>query len=161
MRKLLAVVAVAGLLFAACGTGQETLVSPAGADGTATSGINVSGQGKVTGKPDTLSVTLGISLLRPTVDAATGDPACRLGHHDDAGGGNPSATPSLTAGRAGSGHASSLPAQTVGHRGKDIGLDRRTGQRASIALSSSAQDQRQRFPSSSPPAASLPAALRQ
>jgi uncharacterized protein len=75
MRKLLALVAVGALLFAACGSGEESLVSPAGADGSITSGINVSGQGKVTGKPDTLTVSLGVSLLRPTVDAATADAA--------------------------------------------------------------------------------------
>ena len=75
MRKLLALVAAGALLFAACGSGEESLVSPAGADGSITSGINVSGQGKVTGKPDTLTVNLGISLLRPSVDAATADAA--------------------------------------------------------------------------------------
>ncbi len=75
MRKLLALVAAGALLFAACGSGEESLVSPAGADGSITSGINVSGQGKVTGKPDTLTVSLGVSLLRPTVDAATADAA--------------------------------------------------------------------------------------
>jgi uncharacterized protein YggE len=75
MRKLLALVAAGALLLAACGSGEESLVSPAGADGTATSGINVSGQGKVTGKPDTLTVSLGVSLLRPTVDVATADAA--------------------------------------------------------------------------------------
>jgi len=80
MRKLLALVAlvaVGALLLAACGSGEETLVSPAGADGTSTSGINVSGQGKVTGKPDTMTVSLGISLLRPTVDAATAEAAAK------------------------------------------------------------------------------------
>jgi hypothetical protein len=75
MRKLLALVAAGALLFAACGSGEESLVSPAGADGSITSGINVSGQGKVTGKPDTLTVNLGISLLRPSVDTATADAA--------------------------------------------------------------------------------------
>jgi uncharacterized protein YggE len=78
MRKqlaLVALVAVAALLVAACGSGEETLVSPAGADGSITSGINVSGQGKVTGKPDVLTVSLGVSVLRPTVDRATADGA--------------------------------------------------------------------------------------
>lgn len=75
MRKLLALVAAGALLFAACGSGEGSLVSPAGADGSITSGINVSGQGKVTGKPDTMTVSLGISLLRPTVDAATAEAA--------------------------------------------------------------------------------------
>src|SRR4030042_1433221 len=43
-------------------------------DGT-TSGINVTGQGKVTGQPDVLKVILGVSVLRPTVDQATADAA--------------------------------------------------------------------------------------
>ncbi len=80
MRKrlaLLALVAVGALVLAACGSGEESLVSPAGADGSITNGINVSGQGKVTGKPDTLSVNLGVSLLRPTVDQATADAAAK------------------------------------------------------------------------------------
>ena len=77
MRKLLALVAAGALLFAACGSGEESLVSPAGTDGSITSGINVSGQGKVTGKPDTMTVSLGISLLRPTVDAATAEAAAK------------------------------------------------------------------------------------
>jgi hypothetical protein len=75
MRKLLALVAAGALLLAACGSGEESLVSPAGADGNITNGINVSGQGKVTGKPDTLAISLGVSVLRPTVDRATADAA--------------------------------------------------------------------------------------
>jgi len=77
MRKLLALVALGAVLLAACGSGEESLVSPAGADGSIANGINVSGQGKVTGKPDTLTVNLGISLLRPTVDQATADAAAK------------------------------------------------------------------------------------
>jgi len=75
MRKVLMLVAAGALLLAACGSGEESLVTPAGSDGSITSGINVSGQGKVTGKPDTLTVSLGVSVLRPTVDRATGDAA--------------------------------------------------------------------------------------
>ena len=75
MRKLLALVAAGALLLAACGSGEETLVSPGLSDGNPTNGINVTGQGKVTGKPDALSVSLGISVLRPTVDRATADAA--------------------------------------------------------------------------------------
>jgi len=76
MRKLLVLVAAGTLLLAACGSGEGTLVSPVGSDGgTATTGINVTGQGKVTGRPDTLQVTLGVSVLRTTVDQATGDAA--------------------------------------------------------------------------------------
>jgi uncharacterized protein YggE len=75
MRKLLVLVAAGALLLAACGSGEGTLVSPVGSDGSPTSGINVTGQGKVTGRPDTLQVNLGVSVLRPTVDQATGDAA--------------------------------------------------------------------------------------
>ncbi len=75
MRKLLVLVAAGAVLLAACGSGEETLVSPAGSDGSTTSGINVTGQGKVTGQPDVLKVNLGVSVLRPTVDQATGDAA--------------------------------------------------------------------------------------
>jgi uncharacterized protein YggE len=75
MRKLLVLVAAGALLLAACGSGEGTLVSAVGSDGNTTTGINVTGQGKVTGRPDTLQVTLGVSVLRPTVDQATGDAA--------------------------------------------------------------------------------------
>ena len=75
MRKLLVLVAAGALLLAACGSGEGTLVSAVGSDGSTTTGINVTGQGKVTGRPDTLQITLGVSVLRPTVDQATGDAA--------------------------------------------------------------------------------------
>jgi len=75
MRKLLVLVAAGALLLAACGSGEGTLVSAAAGDGSTTSGINVTGQGKVTGQPDVLKVILGVSVLRPTVDQATGDAA--------------------------------------------------------------------------------------
>lgn len=75
MRKLLVLVAAGALLLAACGSGEGTLVSAAAGDGNPARGINVSGQGKVTGKPDVLTLTLGVSVLRPTVDAATADAA--------------------------------------------------------------------------------------
>ena len=75
MRKLLVLVAAGAVLLAACGSGEGTLVSAAATDGSTTSGINVTGQGKVTGQPDVLKVNLGVSVLRPTVDQATGDAA--------------------------------------------------------------------------------------
>ncbi|MBS1195929.1 MAG: hypothetical protein H6R33_649 [Actinobacteria bacterium] len=75
MRKLLLLAATGAVLLAACGSGEGTLVSAAGSDGSTTSGINVTGQGKVTGQPDVLKVNLGVSVLRPTVDQATGDAA--------------------------------------------------------------------------------------
>jgi len=75
MRKLLVLVAAGAVLLAACGSGEGTLVSAAATDGSTTSGINVTGQGKVTGQPDVLKVILGVSVLRPTVDQATADAA--------------------------------------------------------------------------------------
>jgi len=75
MRKLLVLVAAGAVLLAAFGSGEGTLVSAAAGDGSTTSGINVTGQGKVTGQPDVLKVILGVSVLRPTVDQATGDAA--------------------------------------------------------------------------------------
>jgi uncharacterized protein YggE len=73
MRKLLVLVAAGALLLAACGSGESNLSQAGSSDGTG--GINVSGQGTVTGKPDTLTVNLGVSVLRPTVDQATRDAA--------------------------------------------------------------------------------------
>jgi uncharacterized protein YggE len=75
MRKLLALIAAGALLLAACGSGEGAPASQGLSDGNPTNGINVTGEGKVTGKPDTLSVSLGISVLRPTVDRATADAA--------------------------------------------------------------------------------------
>jgi uncharacterized protein YggE len=69
MRRLLVLVAAGALLFGACGSGGSVL---SGGDSSSGSGITVSGQGTVTGTPDTLTVTLGVSVLRATVDEATG-----------------------------------------------------------------------------------------
>jgi uncharacterized protein YggE len=68
-------VAAGALLLAACGSGESNLSQAGSSDGDTTGGINVSGQGTVTGKPDTLTVNLGVSVLRPTVDQATRDAA--------------------------------------------------------------------------------------
>jgi hypothetical protein len=46
-------------------------------DGSATTGINVTGQGRVFGTPDTLNLNLGVSVLRPTVNAATTEAAAK------------------------------------------------------------------------------------
>jgi uncharacterized protein YggE len=75
MRKLLVLVAAGALLLAACGSGESNMSQAGSSDGDTTGGINVSGQGTVTGKPDTLTVNLGVSVLRPTVDQATRDAA--------------------------------------------------------------------------------------
>jgi uncharacterized protein YggE len=72
MRKLIVLGAAAALLLVACGNG--TLEAGSGDNG-AMNGITVSGEGRVTGVPDTLTVTLGVSVLRPSVDQATGDAA--------------------------------------------------------------------------------------
>ncbi|MGD9701781.1 MAG: SIMPL domain-containing protein [Acidimicrobiia bacterium] len=46
-----------------------------GATGSSTSGITVSGVGTVLGRPDTMTVTIGVNVVRPTVSAATTDAA--------------------------------------------------------------------------------------
>jgi uncharacterized protein len=76
MRKLLVLLALSAVVLAACGT--EGSVSGFGAgDGSATNGINVTGQGRVFGAPDTLTLHLGVALVRPTVSAATADAAAK------------------------------------------------------------------------------------
>ncbi len=75
MRKpiLIAAVATLAVVAAACGTPSVT-VQNTGADQNAT-GIAVSGTGEVTGVPDTLTVSIGVSVLRPSVDRAVADAA--------------------------------------------------------------------------------------
>lgn len=76
--RLLVLVAVGGLLVAACGTPEVTVNPVLGeASGGLPPGISVSGQGEVTGTPDTLSMTFGVSVLRPTVSEAVGQAAVR------------------------------------------------------------------------------------
>jgi hypothetical protein len=62
MKKLIALVAVSALALAACGTASTT---------SDTAGISVSGEGRVSGTPDLLTVTLGVAVIRPTVAQAT------------------------------------------------------------------------------------------
>lgn len=76
MRKLLLLAAAAAVALAACGSGEGTVNGFGAGDGTAT-GINVTGRGRVMGVPDTLTLQLGVSVLRPTVDRATADAAAR------------------------------------------------------------------------------------
>lgn len=76
MRKLLVLLVGAMLVLTACATNDGTGSFGAGEGGNSV-GINVTGQGRVTGKPDTLSLTLGVSVLRPSVDAATRDAAAK------------------------------------------------------------------------------------
>jgi uncharacterized protein YggE len=76
--RLLALVAVGGLLVAACGTPEVTVNPVLGeASGGLPPGISVSGEGEVTGTPDTLSMTFGVSVLRPTVAEAVGEAAAK------------------------------------------------------------------------------------
>lgn len=60
------------LTLAACGTAEEASPAFAVQEGTTTSmnGISVSGRGEVFGTPDTLTVTIGVSVGRPTVNEA-------------------------------------------------------------------------------------------
>lgn len=68
---------VAGLLALVAGCTQKTpQVNINQADSTA-SGITVVGTGEISGTPDTLTVSLGVSLKRPKVDAAITDAAAR------------------------------------------------------------------------------------
>ena len=76
MRKLLVLVAGAAVALAACGSGEGT-VSGFGAGDGASAGINVTGRGRVMGVPDTLTLQLGVSVVRPSVDRATADAAAR------------------------------------------------------------------------------------
>jgi uncharacterized protein YggE len=66
------------LILAGCAgsTDAATQVVATGGDQTLMSNtISVSGNGEVTGTPDTLIVDLGVQVMRPTVDAATGESA--------------------------------------------------------------------------------------
>ncbi len=60
------------LVLAACGTADETSPAIAAQEGTTTgmNGISVAGRGEVFGTPDTLTVTIGISVGKPTVSEA-------------------------------------------------------------------------------------------
>jgi uncharacterized protein YggE len=76
MRRLFVLLALSAVVLTACGT--EGSVTGLGIeDGSTNSGINVTGQGRVYGTPDTLTLNLGVSVLRDTVNAATADAAAR------------------------------------------------------------------------------------
>jgi uncharacterized protein YggE len=77
MRRLFVLLGVTAVLLAACGDGEGGAVSGFGSGETASNGINVSGQGRVYGTPDTLTLNLGVSVLRDTVNAATADAAAK------------------------------------------------------------------------------------
>jgi uncharacterized protein YggE len=77
MRKLLVPLALFALLITACGDGDAGGPTGFGAGDSMTNGINVTGQGRVYGTPDTLTLRLGVSVLRSTVDAATTEAAAQ------------------------------------------------------------------------------------
>lgn len=73
MRKLIAIAAAGALLLAACGESTSPVAANDNPDRG--DGISVVGEGRVTGAPDTMTVTVGVSVMRDTVSAATGDAA--------------------------------------------------------------------------------------
>jgi uncharacterized protein YggE len=68
MRKTLIVGAALAVVATACGSPGTTYVSTD--DGGIGPAIAVSGTGEVKGRPDTMSLGMGVSVLRPTVDEA-------------------------------------------------------------------------------------------
>ena len=72
-RLAIGLVAGAAILVAACT--PSVTVENTGTEGTAASGIAVSGRGEVFGTPDTLQMSFGVSVLRPTVKQAVADAA--------------------------------------------------------------------------------------
>lgn len=74
LRVLVPAVGLGALLLAACGD-PDVIVNPDTGQTGQTVGISVSGAGEVTGKPDTLTLSLGISALRPSVQQAVADSA--------------------------------------------------------------------------------------
>jgi uncharacterized protein YggE len=74
MKRMIPLLAAGVLLLAACGQEPEVTVNAGSGDGDAT-GISVTGQGRVTGIPDTLTLDLGVAVLRDSVDEATGEAA--------------------------------------------------------------------------------------
>jgi uncharacterized protein len=69
---------LAVIAITACGTPAKVEVSaPAAGDANLSDGITVTGTGKVSGTPDTLTVSIGVTTKRPSVDAAVSDNAAR------------------------------------------------------------------------------------
>ena len=69
MRKLLILAAALAITAAACGSAGTTYVAAEGGSGLGPT-IAVSGTGEVKGRPDTMSLGMGVSVLRATVDEA-------------------------------------------------------------------------------------------
>ncbi len=74
MKRLALFAGAIALVAAACADPADVVVQAGAGDG-ATSGISVSGEGRVSGVPDTMSVNVGVSVLRDSVDAAVQDAA--------------------------------------------------------------------------------------
>ena len=76
MRRFLIPLAAFSLILAGCSgsTNAAAQVAPTG-ENLMSNTIAVSGIGEVTGTPDTLIVDLGVQVLRPTVNEATGESA--------------------------------------------------------------------------------------
>lgn len=72
-RLAVGLVAGAAILIAACT--PSVTVENTGNEGSTASGIAVSGSGEVFGTPDTLQMSFGVSVLRPTVKQAVADAA--------------------------------------------------------------------------------------
>ena len=71
MQRVLILIAGLALVLAACGEGTNVITA---GEGDAV-GITVSGEGRVAGTPDTLTLNIGINLERDSVSTATDDAA--------------------------------------------------------------------------------------
>ncbi len=69
MRRVLFIGIVGALLLAACSRPSEVIVE-AEAASQGQRGISVSGEGEIRGAPDTLTASIGVSVLRDTADEA-------------------------------------------------------------------------------------------
>ncbi|MEX2322474.1 MAG: SIMPL domain-containing protein [Acidimicrobiia bacterium] len=72
MRRSLILLVGVAVLITACGTDAGRVGS---ASTDKTTGISVTGRGRVAGTPDTMTITLGVSVQRDGVDEATADAA--------------------------------------------------------------------------------------
>jgi uncharacterized protein YggE len=75
MRRTILLALAAGAIFVAACTPEVTVQNEAPAPGDLPSGITVSGSGEVYGTPDTLEMSFGVSVQRPTVQQAVDDAA--------------------------------------------------------------------------------------
>ena len=89
MRRTLPIIVIGAIALTACSPQADVTADPGPAPAPAPvyqvaapvtspeTGISVSGTGIVTGTPDTLTLTMGVSILRPTVQEAVNDAAER------------------------------------------------------------------------------------